>query len=267
MNPYFEMLSQMGVSIDPCEWEPDMVESVSPVLPNKPHHYTASGRAVFTSEQLSWARPDDFGFFDEYEVIEEEHSSHPLALNWVDERNLIKRRPVHRYSREERFKFTLAQLMGCSGDVPDHVLAAMPKSLYALDQDHLWEEVRRILKQHGWRLYYNRIPAILARLHLVPRSPSSTCTFQRIMEDFHRMHRVFSEIKQRLGRIYFPNLRYVAVRLMERHRIRLPFTIPKTRTFKKQESLDTIYDTIWTFIIDQDAQDVEDFFTEQVPTQ
>lgn len=263
MNPYFDMLGQMGISIDPCEWEPDMVRSTSPTLPNRPHHYSKTGRAVFTSDQLGWANPEDFGFFDEYEVVEEEHSSHPLALNWSDEINLVKRRPVHRYSREDRFKFTLAQLMGCSGEVPDAVIQAMPYELCLMDQDRLWEEVRRILKTNGWRLYYNRIPAILARLHLVPRSPSSTGTFQRIMEDFKRMHHVFSTIKKSLGRVYFPNLRYVAVRLMERHHIHLPFNIPKTRTFKKQESLDHIYEKIWTFIIDQDAQDVEDFFSEE----
>lgn len=75
------------------------------------------------------------------------------------------------------------------------------------------------------------------------------------------MHQVFPEIKQKLGRAYFPNLRYVAVRLMEKHGIKLSFTIPPTRTLKKQESLDQIFDTIWDYILEKDTRELEDYFS------
>jgi hypothetical protein len=218
---------------------------------------------------------------DEYEVISDPLTDQPPSLNWSDELNIVKRRPIHRYSREERFKFTLAQLMGCSGDIPNkpegrhkydllfrkrvpvfwsQVEKAMPSDLKFLGKRALWESIRNVLKQNGWRLYYNRIPSIMARLGLIKHKSSHTRTFQKIMQDFQRMDRVFGELRGVLGRTYFPNLRYVAVRLMERHRIQLAFTIPRTRTLKKQESLDKMYDTLWEYIIDKDAQEIEDFF-------
>ena len=260
MNNYLDLLSQVGITLDPCDIDIDEL-TPEPVLPSTPHHYNKAGRAIFTSSQLEWANPEDFGFTADYEVVEEEHTAHPLALNWADECYLQKKRAVHHYCRQERFRFTLSQLMGSTvRDIPAIVLSKIPKSITRIPKARLWYSIRQILKKHGWRLYYNRIPAIISALNLVNFRTSSTSAFIRIIQDFERMHRIFKKIKTSLGRTYFPNLRYVAVRLMEKHNIVLPFLIPRTLTVKKQQSLDLMYTKIWNAIADEEAQEIEDFF-------
>lgn len=216
--------------------------------PSTPHHFSSDGKAVFTSLQLEWGLPEHFGWTQEYEV---QDLGPDFALNWADEL-VHRRRAVHHYSRLERFKATLGQLMGCAGDVPAPVLALMPATLKYVSPGELWLTVRLILKKAKLRLYYNRIPAILAAIGLITFGPRND-KYQAIMEDFARMHNVFASIKARLNRSYFPNLRYVAVRLMAKHGVRVPYTIPPTLTPSKEVALTKDFDIIWAFIEDRDC--------------
>ena len=257
-SAHFELLRELGILVDPLDLANPCTppRSPSPILPNKPHHYDQHGMAVFTAAQLSWARPSDFGFTDDYYVVEEEHSSHPLALNYADEVNLPRKRPVHRYSRMERFKFTLGQLMGCSGHVPPQVLRAMNADhLRTLPSDQVWDAVRSVLKAHKWRIYYNRIPAILAGLGLSPFRYNDTAVFQDILYDFDLMDKIFESLKFKLNRAYFPNLRFTAVKLMRRHGIHPPITIPLARTARKLQALEDIYSIIWCAIEEKKLDD------------
>jgi hypothetical protein len=258
---YVDLLKEFGVVVDPLDIvkEAPLSPPKSPVLPTAPHHYDHHGVAVFTAEQLSWAQPSDFGFDEDYLVVEEEHTSHPLRTNYSDEIYLTRKRPVHRYSRRERFKFTLGQLMGCSGNVPVAVLKAMDKKyLASLKSEHLWDAVRETLKRHNWRIYYNRVPAILAGLGMSQFRYSSTKVFQDIMHDFDLMDKIFMSMKKQLKRSYFPNLRYTAVRLMKRHGVVMPVNIPLARTTRKLQSLDQLYNDIWTAI---EQKQFDDFFS------
>lgn len=255
---YADLLADIGIVTPTDDIISEIPRSISPRLPHQPVYYDKDGIAVFTSQQLSWARPEDFGFHDEYLVIEEEETTHPLALNWEDEQNCPRKRPVHRYSRKDRFKFILGQLMGCSGHVPPQVLQAMNiEKLQDLPEDAVWEEVRSVLKLNNWRIYYNRIPAILAGLGLHSFKYSSTKTFQDIMHDFELMDRIYASLKHRFGRSYFPNLRFTAVKLMQRHGVKLPFSIPLARTARKLEALEHIYNQIWQAI---EQKQWDDFF-------
>lgn len=241
-----ELLRDLGFTIDPEDIRLPPAPPNSPTLPDRPHHYDHNGQAVFTSEQVAWADPNQFGFQEDFLVVEEEETSHPWALNYADECNLPRKRPVHRYSRAERFKFILGQLMGCSGNVPHYVLAVFqPDQLAALPPERLWDEVRSILKTHKWRIYYNRIPAILAGLGLSQFKFSDTKKFQDILDDFGRLDSIFDLIKPELERTYFPNLRFVAIKLMERHGVHPLYPIPKARTFRKLQALDELYKYLW----------------------
>lgn len=227
--------------------------------PSTPHHFAPDGKAVFTSLQLEWGLPEHFGWTQEYEV---QDLGPDFALNWSDEIT-HRRRAIHHYSRLDRFKATLGQLMGCTGDVPPKVLALMPPALKYVGKDELWLTVRQILKKAKMRLYYNRIPAILAGIGLISFSKSLD-RYQAIMEDFARMHNVFSAVKKRLKRAYFPNLRYVAVRLMAKHGVVLPYTIPATLTPAKAVVLAKDFEAIWEFISDKECDaltaEMEEFF-------
>jgi hypothetical protein len=228
--------------------------------PSTPHHFNCEGKAVFTSRQLEWGLPEHFGWDEEYEVQDLGPS---YALNWSDE-FAMRRRPVHHYSRIDRFKFTLAQLLGCAGEVPKTILHLMPTNLKYVSREDVWVTVRQILKTNNLRLYYNRIPAILAGLGLISFKNIGD-KFNMIMKDFERMHHVFRAIKKQVNREYFPNLRYVAVRLIKKHAIELPYVIPPTLTVIKTRQLDIDFDKIWGFIFERDCDEftaeMEQFFT------
>lgn len=259
MDPvYFDMLQDLGIPVTEPERALVTPPPPRPKLPTHPAYYDSNGTAVFTSHQISWANPEDFGFDGDYLVVEEEDTAHPLALNWEDEMNCPRKRPVHRYSRKERFKFVLGQLMGCSGHVPPHVLKAMDVNfLWQLGGHQVWEEVRSVLKRNGWRIYYNRIPAILAGLGLHTFKFGNTKVFQDIMHDFELMDRIYGSLKQQFGRSYFPNLRFTAVKLMKRHGVTIPFDIPLARTARKLDALEDIYSAIWVAI---EQKQWDDFF-------
>lgn len=257
---HFDLLKSIGVPVTEADLLKPLTppRSLSPVLPNRPHHLDPDGTPVYTSEQLAWAHPSDFGYQGDFMVVEEEHTSHPLALNFADEVQLPKRRPVHRYCRKERFRFVLGQLMGCSGHVPQEVLAAMDKTyLTTLSSEQVWDAVRHTLKQRGWRIYYNRIPAILSGLGLIQFRFGDTSKFKDILHDFELMDSIFPTLKPQLGRVYFPNLRFTAVKLMHRHGIFMPVTIPLARTQRKLEALHDIYDMIWKAI---EQRKIDEFF-------
>lgn len=240
------------------------------ILPNKPYDYTNTGKAIFTTSQLAWGYPEDFGWSSPYEVIEQEQ---PLALNYSDEINLPKLRPVHRYCRRERFKTVLAQLMGYTGfatnkqqklNLPDKIKNILPRNIKYTPKSQMWETVREALKEHRYHIYYNRIPAILASLSMIQyKIFANEGKFSNILADFDRMHQVFAKIKHTLHRKYFPSLRYVALRLMEKHNVRQPFEIPLTRTVQKRAELAEIYDAIWSYITNQEALEVLQFFEDQ----
>jgi hypothetical protein len=247
------------------------------IFPTEPRSYTESGKAVFTSSQLEWGFPEDFGWDKEYEVIEEEHSAHPLGLDYNDEVQLQRRRPVHRYCRRERFKTVLAQLMGYTGfniskkesrysdtKLPKKIKEILPRNIKYTPKSQMWETVRDALKENNYHIYYNRIPAILAGLSMLDyRQGRNTGKFAMIMKDFERMHEVFYEIRLGLKRKYFPSLRYVALRLMEKHGVEMPIKIPLTRTVQKRVELGSVYQTIWDYIISQESLEILRFFEEE----
>lgn len=254
MDPiHADLLRSCGISVTPDEVKPIAPPPCqSPILPDRPHHYDLDGMAVFTTEQMQWADPSQFGFQENFYVIEQEESAHPLALNWSDEVQLPRKRPVHKYHRKERFRFTLGQLMGCSGNVPPEVLRAMDVPyLSRLPADQVWDAVRSTLKAHNWRIYYNRIPAILAGLGLSQFRFSDTSKFQDILHDFDLMDQIFDSLKSKLGRTYFPNLRFIAVKLMRRHGLQPSVPIPLARTLRKLQALEDVYNIIWHAIEDQ----------------
>lgn len=252
-NPYFELLKQEGIDYDPCEWEElGLTETINREheeitfigkgknktgfhLPNVPVGYD-KGIPQFTTDQITDGQPEQYGFY-EYDIIDKPS---PFALNWEDEVLQPKKRNVHRYVRYERFRNTLAQLMVGHGDVPHHILNAFPKL-----KGNLWENTRVFLKANLHRIYYNRIPSILATLGYIKYKPQRQRTFTDILDDFKEMDSIYDSIKHKLNRKYFPNLRYTAVRLMQRHGINLPYEIPRARTPKKTTSLDETFDFIW----------------------
>jgi len=219
---YVALLADIGIHVD----DDDISEPMSSV----PSRCT-------TPDVTTWHRP----------AVE-------YVLDYEQECRLrsIKRRPVHRYCRVTRFAFVLGQLLGLAGKVPDivkHVCRVPFDRLGDVDPSKVWNIVRRQLKDMRMQLYYNRIPAILAhppiRAHLPWYTPPRVHDgHRRVMRDFQLLHRAFDEIRPYLKRSYFPNMRYVALRLMERHDLLPPYAIPFARTARKRRSLGLLFDVL-----------------------
>jgi hypothetical protein len=148
--------------------------------------------------------------------------------------------------------------MGCSGHVPAEVLKMMDATILSqLPSEQVWDAVRAVLKAHNWRMYYNRIPVILAGLGLSQFKFGDTGKFQDILHDFESMDQIFDSLKHELNRTYFPNLRFVAIKLMRRHGLSTSIPIPLARTSRKMQALEDTYNFIWKAIEDKKF---EDFF-------
>ena len=245
-NPYHELLREQGIFI-----EDEIIEEEDPttgssllhecLLPSLPVSWSSEGIPQFSTRQLSWAAPEDFGW-QEYEVVER---TPPFGISYAEEVSLPKRRPPHKYNRIERFRNILNNLMLGSGYIPQEILELVPQQLAG----DMWEELRCILKQKNLRRYYNRIPGILCSSgHLKYEMVRKPQLYDNVMSDFCELHHLFDKRKASLNRVYFPNLRYICLRLLERHDVSLPLSIPRARTSKKLASLDETFDAMWMLI-------------------
>lgn len=68
-------------------------------------------------------------------------------------------KPVHRYSRFDRFRMVLLQLLGWRGKVESDVMEIC--SLIDFPSEDVWLVFKRELKWNSKSKYYNRIPRIL----------------------------------------------------------------------------------------------------------
>ena len=207
--------------------------------------------AIFTTTQIEgWGMPELYGFRDAYQVVERP----TYALSWKEERRAQSaRRPMHRYSRYERFKTVLQHLMGIHGNVPPHILEA------CVDAED-WEEIRCVLKENRWSLYYSRIPIIMAAIglhtstHLLSGEAQEYARiYDRILAQFRDMDGAWASVRSELSRAYFPNLRFCAMKLMQMNGVTHLSNVPLLRTDKKIESVGVIFEHILTFIQAEEA--------------
>lgn len=247
MNPFVQLLLEVGICVDPADFEnPEQPTTPpsSPILANQPHHYEGEV-PVFTLDQINNSEPEQFGFTD-YLVID---SGQPVyALNWADEQQLQKKRPVHRYCRKERFRFTLCQLLGCSGRISPQIYDHFKTlDLQQIPQDQLWCFLRTELKKKGWKIY-NRIPGLAGELGRSKARMTNIKAYNEILDNFEKMHIAWPEVKSKFNRKYFPNLRYTALKLMTKSGIEPVLKIPLTLTPQKKIILDEIYEEMWATI-------------------
>lgn len=231
-----------------------------------PEKFTNQGIAVFSTYQIEkFGYPEENGFKGRYEVHDTEETLHPWVCDYKDEVNLkINPKTIHRYSRYIRFRTLVAQLIGqrgfsskratdfIEGDLHD----LLPTNIDYTPPCLVWEALRKMLKRSKQRLFYNRIPALAHHLKLIDLKTMkcSASQIQTVLSDFMVMDRVWGEVSEIVGRKYFPNLKYVALKLFEKHGVELPLDIPKLRTGFKYGEVEPIYDKIWKFIEEKEAE-------------
>jgi hypothetical protein len=196
--------------------------------------------AVFTTEQINnYGLPHLYGY-ENYIVVESRGLN--LAIDYPFELSR-QWKSIHRYDRVARFKFTLLNLLGERTNIPVQVLNLV--KAYLQNSKNLWNDTRRILKHYKLRKYYNQIPAILLQVgyeRVFPMIHKSK--IDAIINDFKMLVCRYDQIKHTLNRNYFPNLRYIALKLLEYHSIQPFLKIPFIRTKRKCKILETIWDCL-----------------------
>lgn len=149
---------------------------------------------VYDSKQIEiWGLPDWFGI-TQYRVIALRETESPMVSDWKMQMERPMR-PIHRYSRVERFTSVLAQLIACRGKVPKDVIDEIKKVGFSQDPDKIWNEIRGILKKRKGRKYYNRIPTILEILGFQKVGVDKNSLVNEIIDDF----RIISGESERLA--------------------------------------------------------------------
>ena len=97
------------------------------------------------------------------------------------------------------------------------------------------------------RLYYNRIPTILQILGYARKIDFNdlNCFVIGVVDEFKKINYKFDLVKIGLeDRTYFPSLRFVAFKLLQKHGAEFQYRIPFVRTPKKLELLEKLWDII-----------------------
>lgn len=190
----------------------------------------------YTSQIDDYGLPELFGY-SEYMVVDDTTTHFVLDYEMEQERRL---RPVHRYNRSERFNYILGQLMGYRGELDDDTL----DTIISLAQEpYTWESIRTSMKNQNLAKFYNRIPYVLRYLRkdrLVQITDKQT--YQKVVNDFKTIETAFNENKGYLGRKYFPSLRFIALKLLQRHGAVVD--IPLMRNKKTLEQMQDL----WTLL-------------------
>lgn len=246
-NRYLELLAAVGVHVDAEEWNqvhinPNTLEPEPwevPVLPSAPWRYNEDGVPEFTRSQFDVCPPELYGY-DEYHIIEDELAAHPPCASYEQEVSWRRNhRPIHRYDRTYRIRWTLAHIVGCAGWIPVDVLDALRTHIYADDlmSRRIYERVRHCLKVARHTRLYVAIPYIIGQLG-GPRWHISTDQYRAVLKDAVVLHGLFETLKPQLQRRKrFPKIHFVLLRLLDRHGVWAPYKMAWARTLIKTQQL------------------------------
>lgn len=196
---------------------------------------------VFTTRDI-----DDYGFpelygYSNYQVVESRELNLVTDFKMEQERFF---RPIHRYSRLARFKKTLFNILGENGRVPSQILVLVKTYLNPLSTDK-WNDTRTILKHYRQRKYYDNIPFIVKNVALGRCFPQLTGEqISSIVRDFQCLSDRYERIKFTFKRRYFPNIRFVTLKLLELHGIKPIYNVPLVRTTRKRKTLLKLWESL-----------------------
>jgi hypothetical protein len=204
------------------------------------------GMPVYTLDQIHmYGEPWLWGV-DAYLVISTFENEKPPAQDWkFEQERMGSTRPIHRYIRQKRFEYTLYQLLGYRGFVPKELVALLVETGYDSRPRYIWESIRAFLKKYNFgNIYYNRIPTIIQMLDLNLRIniQDNSKFITDIIDEFKIANYKFEQLA--IKPKYFPNMRYIALKFLEKNGADFQFYIPLIRTKRKLQPLEEIWDKI-----------------------
>ncbi len=196
---------------------------------------------MFTNIQIDdYGLPEHWGY-EEYRVVESREAVFVTDYKLEQERYFQK---IHRYSRLARFKVCLYNILGERGKIPKHVMSMVKTYLKPNSMDK-WNDTRRLLKHFKQRKYYDQIPIILRSLSYGRSFPALTSEqFEGIITDFNCLSDRFDRIKDKHDRKYFPNIRFIVLKLLELHGVKPNYPVPLVRTSRKMKSLQSLWESL-----------------------
>lgn len=224
-------------------YDPD-IDNESDTLPKRTAPYSPfkidyDGVPVFNSQQVEIFGPPDYWGFQRFRVEECREDAHPFVMDWDQEcearGNL---RPIHRYDRVSRFKTVLLALLGERKHVPSTVMD-LCKNLKV--DKNIWSAVRKILSKNKIaKSYLNGIPTIIKRLTNKPVIEFTWKCVVDCLRDFCKISHEFDSKKmdERGGRKYFPNLRFIAIKLLAKNGAVINLDIPVAVVKRKREAME-----------------------------
>jgi len=232
MDPYRLLLDQLGIPTD--DIPPDELvivdhdsEKEETIIEEEYYQYTPEQLLDMDLESaLMWQEPD---FHLDYD--QEIHHS----MNY---------KKKHRYSRKDRFRHTLYQLLGMSGDTPHWLNRVIKTELKGkkVKKQKIWNDIRQILKRKKLRRYYNRIPSLIKNICGLKPLHINSEKVSRIIETFFLFDYNFDQkLRESWSRQYFPNLRFISLKLIAESGIKYPYHVPLIRTSRKKKYLENLF--------------------------
>jgi len=93
-------------------------------------------------------------------------------------------------------------------------------------------------------MYYDYIPSILYTLGHCPLLKISAKKIEEILNDYKLLVERFENSKHLFKRRYFPNIRFIVLKLLEHHGCLHDYPIPFVRTERKLVSLSLLWDQL-----------------------
>ena len=194
------------------------------------------GVPVYSDAQIEvFGLPDNWGIW-EYKVVEK-IGEQKYVLDY-DQEQYYSFRPIHRYSRLARFKNTLLEILGAKQNVPKWLLNGL-KDSYDTDPDLIWDSIRKNLKDLKETRYINCIPSIIKHHGVFVMDQPQQSYIKDMELEFMAMDDKWKYLER--GRKYFPNLRYVALKMLEARGYVFPFRVPGIRTKRKRGGIEEVW--------------------------
>lgn len=203
-----------------------------------PFKFDHDGTPCFTKRDVDdYGMPEMYGYTNYLVVDNEQHYVYDYTME--HEADLRK---IHRYDRVARFKATLLDILGERGNIPESVMGLIKTYLKTTSKDP-WNDCRKILKHYKQRSYYNKIPMILRNMKIKGFIVKGNL-IEELVNEFRSISLKFEEYRDLHDRSYFPNLRFIVIKLLEKHGVTSIYTIPKMRTDRKHRSLDQLWNIL-----------------------
>lgn len=203
----------------------------------KPIKYDGDVPCFSRNQFDDYGDPIHYGY-QYYYIIESGYEIDMTSNDYFVESNYIFRK-IHRYSRIERFKRTLREILS-NYTIPKSKLYIFKK--ISLDRKTIWNDVRFCLKLNKLNSYYNRIPHIISKISDFKSIRITQKQYQYVLTRFKNIEANFK--KKILEIKYFPNIRFIILKIFQELGLKFDYDVPLLQTKRKLLLLEQVWSNL-----------------------